>query len=451
MNVKLKKTALASAVLLALGLGALPISAQAGICWPGINGCGEDDTGGGGTPTDEELQAKYDEGYADGKVDGIAEGHAVGYAEGYDAGVADGKQQGIEGCHTAPESCGINLYTFLDNTGFGETEPNDKAYSADGLVFGESYHANSYDYFDEDWYYVTTTADNQNLTITFLGDNASTVTEGWLISVKDAYGNILATFDSTNPGTDTNVGGGGEFEITEGRTMVVTVGNPGAYYIVVTPKEDATGDSAGSFKAYSIGALVSDPGQVSPNPDTNFMDVEKEPNDVRAQATALSSTTNMFAYFSKELSAGTVVGSFDFDSDWFKYVSSGNEIVNLRMCSKESCGKSEQPEVTTTEFGRIWHLEVQDSNGNVLLTGPIQPGQAINAAITYAGTYYVHFSPEPTGELICSDGGEMTADPTDPEAKNCLQRGAQVIPIVNDASGAYNFTVTGTSLSPTTP
>ena len=142
----------------------------------------------------------------------------------------------------------------------------------------------------------------------------------------------------------------------------------------------------------------------------------------------------MFAYFDKVPASAT---TFHFDSDWFKYRSNGNEILNLRMCSKESCGRSEQSEVSTTEFTRIWHLTIVNAGGQVLLDGPIQPGQSVNAAITFSGDYYINFGTENTGESVCPSPAECEP--------------AQEVPIVHDASGAYNFTVTGTSLSPTTP
>lgn len=416
MNIFKNKTVQISALIAAMGLVALPYSsAQAlGVWWPGGNVPVDPDDPDDGTDPSED----------------------------YTQGFEDGTQAGIETCQDSPSVCGISLQEFLDNTGFGETEPNDKAFSADGLVLGENYHANSFDYFDEDWYYVQTTANNQNITVSFLGDNESSATEGWLISVRDSAGNILATFDSTNPGTDD----GGDAELfggsaaTEGRTIVVTVGNPGSYYITVQPFEEGTGEAAGTYKAYSIAALLSDPGQTSPNPDSNFMDVELEPNDTRANATALSSTTNMFAYFDKVAAAGSAIGAFNFDTDWFRYTSDGNEIFNLRMCSRESCGRSEQPEVPTDEFQRIWHLQITDEGGRVLVDGPIKPGQAVNSAITFEGDYYVRFSPEATGEVQCL---------ADLDIKECPPN--LIVPTVFDASGAYNFTVTGTSLSPTTP
>jgi len=413
VNIFKNKTVQISALIAAMGLVALPYSsAQAlGVWWPGGD-TGGGDTGGGDTGGGDTGDGTYDDGYADGQAD----------------------------CKDVPSSCDISLQGFLNNTGFGETEPNDKAFSADGLVLGENYHANSFDYFDEDWYYVKTTTNNQNITVSFQGDNASAATEGWLISVRDSAGNILATFDSTTPGGDDQEGFEESAPTVEGRTIVVTVGNPGSYYITVQPFEEATGSAAGMYKAYSIAALLSDPGQTSPNPDTNFMDVELEPNDTRANATALSSTTNMFAYFDKVAAAGSAIGAFNFDTDWFKYNSDGNEIFNLRMCSKESCGRSEQGEVSTTEFTRIWHLQITDASGRVMVDGPIKPGQSVNSAITFKGNYYVRFSPEATGEVQCL---------IDADIKECPPN--LIVPTVYDASGAYNFTVIGTSLSPTTP
>ena len=401
MKIFNNKTVQASALAAAMGLIVLPISnTQAAIWWPlegGGDTGGSTDTGGGDTGS-----GTYDDGFND----------------------------GTQYCQDDPSACNINLQRFLDNTGFGETEPNDHAVSADGLVDSENYHANSYDYFDEDWYYVQTTGNNQNITISFMGDSDFDLTEGWLISVRDSAGNIIATFDSTAPESE-----GGE---TEGRTIVVTVGNPGTYYITVQPFEDSTGSSAGMYKAYNIAAMISDPGQTSPNPDNNFMNVELEPNDTRGQATLLNSTTNMFAYFDKVAAAGSAIGAFNFDTDWFRYNSSGNEILNLRMCSKESCGRSEQGEVPTDEFLRIWHLQITDQPGNVLVDGPIQPGQSVNAALSLSGNYYIRFSPEATGEVLCGDAA-LSVEECPP---------AQIVNVVHDASGAYNFTVIGTELSP---
>ena len=411
------KTSTRVSVLIgALGLMALPFSlAEAALYWPPVDGGGSGGDGGDG-------------------------GEGTDPSNDYNQGFADGEAAQKEACQIDPSSCGLSLQAFLDNTGFGETEPNDQAFSADGLVLEEVYHANSFDYFDEDWYYVTTTGNNQNITISFQGVQTAFAVnpEGWLISVRDSAGNILATFDSASPGQGT-----GE-DTTQGREITVTVGNPGTYYITVQPWENpldqGTGFPGGLYKAYNIAAMVSDPGQTSPNPDSNFMDAELEPNDTRAQATPLGSTTNMFAYFDKSAVGGSAIGAFNFDSDWFVYSSGGNEILNLRMCSRESCGRSEQSEVLTDEFARIWHLTVSNASGQVLLEGPIQPGQSINAALTFAGDYYVHFGPEATGEVVCATGDAIADCPAN-----------QIVNVVYDASGAYNFTVIGTDLSPTAP
>ena len=90
---------------------------------------------------------------------------------------------------------------MIKDQGYGETEPNDHIINADGLLLGRFYHANSFDQFDEDWYYITTDKKNQKLTVHFLGDSGNYAdTTGWVIRIRDLKGNVIAAFDSSTTG-----------------------------------------------------------------------------------------------------------------------------------------------------------------------------------------------------------------------------------------------------------
>ncbi|HIE55735.1 MAG TPA: hypothetical protein EYP90_11245, partial [Chromatiaceae bacterium] len=131
MNHPFAKTLRRTTLALAMGLLAVPAQqAWSAIFWPG-GGVGGND-----------KEADFQEGYDDGRQD----------------------------CRTTPLDCGVEIERMVRDQGYGETEPNDHLYNADGLLPGLFHHANSRGQYNGDWYYVTSDRENQKLSIHFLGD-----------------------------------------------------------------------------------------------------------------------------------------------------------------------------------------------------------------------------------------------------------------------------------------
>ncbi len=272
MKNSLHKTARWSALAVAMGvMSILSVQSQATINWPGGTG-------------DPSKPSKS-------------------YKEGYNAGLED--------CIEMPKDCGVLLEDVVANPGWGETEPNDHMAAADRLLLNRFYKGNSLDKFDKDWYYVGATKPNQNLVISFLGDQADyTNTAGWVVEVRDRNGNVLAAFDSTTSGPG-NVYRNGDKEedivdpsepilaktpLSDAKIILVTLGNAGRYYISVASQEDK-----GEQRAYHIAAMISESDQISPNPDTNFFDTETEINDTQDAADPLRSNVHMFGTFGRKM------------------------------------------------------------------------------------------------------------------------------------------------------
>ena len=112
---------------------------------------------------------------------------------------------------------------------------------------------------------------------------------------------------------------------------------------------------------------------------------------------------------------GTWNYAYDYDNDWFKYESEGNEQLHFEMCAKGNC-----------DFARV-HLRVIYVNGSVvLINGPIQPGWSYDFGVATPGTYFIELSPEPV------DGPQV-----DPETG---------VHTVDDLTGPYNFLLRSTKL-----
>ncbi|HID44274.1 MAG TPA: hypothetical protein EYP34_00775, partial [Chromatiaceae bacterium] len=140
MKNSLNKTARWSALVMAMGVtGLISTQSQAAINWPG------------GTGDPDKKSKTYKKGY----------------------------KQGQQDCVKTPKDCKVLLEDVVANPGWGETEPNDHMAVADRLKLNRFYKGNSLDKFDQDWYFIGATKPNQNLVISFLGDQADyTNTEG---------------------------------------------------------------------------------------------------------------------------------------------------------------------------------------------------------------------------------------------------------------------------------
>jgi hypothetical protein len=269
----LNKTARWSTLALAMGfLGAVSVQSEAAINWPG---------GTGDTTTPSKS---YKKGYKDGTND----------------------------CISKPKDCGVLLEDVVANPGWGEVEPNDHQSNATRLRLNRFYKGNSLDANDQDWYYVGATKPNQNLVISFLGDQANyTDTAGWIIQVRDKFGNILSSFDSTTSGpgnvyrngdspsdiVDPNEPVLAKTPLSDAKIILATLGNAGRYYVTVSPNANADGTQ----RAYHIAAMFSASDQLSPNPDTNFYNTETEDNDSFEQADLIQSNVHTFGVFGREI------------------------------------------------------------------------------------------------------------------------------------------------------
>jgi hypothetical protein len=426
----LTKTAHWSVLVLSMGLlGTASMPGKAAIYWPG----------GIGDPNNPKPSKDYRNGYEKGKKD----------------------------CQKAPIDCGVMLEDTVANPGWGETEPNDHIHTADYLKTGIFYKGNSLDANDRDWYFVESDKPNQNLVISFMGDQADyTDTAGWIIGIYDSNGNLIASFISDRSGTG-NVTRYADDEVvlakipmSQAKVLVHTLGNAGRYYISVASNEEN-----GAERAYHIAAMISESDQITPNPDTNFHDAETEINDTKEMADPLRSNVHMFGTFGRKwhsffipaednveyyypgcdpsdiatippgkdncvcnpdaVSPGTCASrskgegewkyAYDYDNDWFYYKSDGNEQLTFEMCAKGQC-----------DFARVHLRVIYIDDSTVIINTPIKPGQTFDFGVVSPGTYYIELSPEPT------DGPDV-----DPETG---------VHTVDDLTGPYNFVLRSTGL-----
>jgi len=455
----LHKTARWSA--LAVAMGVMSVQSQAATNWPG----GTDDSNKEANTYSATDPAKP----------------SKDYRKGYKTGVAD--------CIKEPKGCGVLLEDVVANPGWGETEPNDHMAAADRLRLNRFYKGNSLDKFDKDWYYVGATKPNQNLIISFLGDQANyTITEGWVVEVRDRNGNVLAAFNSTTSGTG-NVYRNGDKEedvvdpsepilaktpLSDAKIILATLGNAGRYYISVASLEDK-----GEQRAYHIAAMISESDQISPNPDTNFFDTETEINDTQEAADPLRSNVHMFGTFGRKMVKWFVPPEDNID--WVypdpvtgTYCNPADIASILRSAPPGqgdcSCDVDNTPAGTCmarpkNDGGGTWeyaynydndwfeyrsegneqlhfemcakgncdfaraHLRIIYVNDSVvLINGPIQPGWSYDFGVVGPGTYFFELSPEPV------DGPRV-----DPETG---------VHTVDDLTGPYNFLLRSTKLPP---
>jgi hypothetical protein len=116
---------------------------------------------------------------------------------------------------------------------------------------------------------------------------------------------------------------------------------------------------------------------------------------------------------------GTNQGSwnyaYDYDNDWFKYRSDGNEQLHFELCTKGNC-----------DFTRVHVRIIYVNDAVVLLDGPVLPGSSLDIGAASPGVYYIELSPEPVdGPRVDPDSGVHTVD---------------------DLTGPYNFLLRSTKL-----
>jgi hypothetical protein len=211
----------------------------------------------------------------------------------------------------------------------GESEPNNSAESADPLESDVEYIGQIFGPEDQDWFRIDTTQNNEILTI-----KTAVANELWLFTVRDRAGNILAS--AVNNDSDgvisSNDGGAVEGSATNNGTdqfkLTITVEKAGTYYVIVSPAPDTFGLQGDntftefSTQTYHMVVTLSDPTNAdNPIVDSNFNDLETEPNNGRDRADPLASGKILFG----QLFDGG-------DEDWFEIQSPGNEIIDINFC-----------------------------------------------------------------------------------------------------------------------
>ncbi len=433
-----KRTSILTAILL---FGALP-TAQAGVSsFPGL-----------GEPTysQAELNAAFNLGKATGRVEVGAEC----IADPSECGCADGLNP-----------CGITASSTLSGAQFGETEPNNHMVAADPLIteviyWGQtpwiqnqfsasSNQLNAWTQ-DQDWYYITTIEPNQRLDLVFTVPDrvlvdTTRMAQGWLVSVRDAAGNVYAQFDTRFALDDpTTVNKNESKEIT----YPLFLGHVGTYYISVQPQII---DNAGNlvtdpsqlpsnqldllsvmYSPYNIAAFLSFSGLDNAPPDVNFHDVEVEPNNSNATANALTTGVTMFGLL-RQVNDGTIIGYvpagdeangqpvfLQTDKDIFKYTATGPEQIRFTMCGQEAC-----------EADTFWFIEVTKADGTPLISFNTDKAETVNFGLPSAGTYYIEINFQRTVDAYCATYSETEFE-CKQESTNCQVLTATAVPPVVD-------------------
>ncbi|MBV5310980.1 MAG: hypothetical protein JZU59_16505, partial [Chromatium okenii] len=287
---------------------------------------------------------------ADEKQAGVIAGDAAGYLRGIGEGTTTGTAQGIAQCFADPQSCNITLASCIPAAVYGETEPNDNMIAADPLQLNEYIWGQNYQADDQDWFYTETTIANQNMLLTFKVPGGKM--EGWLITIRDATGNVFATFDTSIPGEVPTIAG------DEATTYRVTLGLVGTYYIMVQPipTYNFWGDIVAilpNYKPYAISAILQDSTlNTGTQPIVGFSDTEIENNDLPSRANWLAPSVSMYGLVNLMFN-GVVSDGSDFvwgqgEDDWYVFNSHGNELATLTFCAKQVCGAGS------------WFVEVYD-------------------------------------------------------------------------------------------
>lgn len=413
-----------SRILAGLLLGISPMWATAGLNnFPQNPGFGEPSY----------SQAELDQAFGQGKTTGRLEASGDCLVNPDNCGCSDGINP-----------CGVTLSSVLSGAEFGETEPNDHIVAADGLIpehlfWGQTpwlqdkvgdWHR------DEDWFYLTTNEPNQLLTINFtvpdrvLADSTR-LSQGWLVSVRDAAGNVYAQFDTRFALDDANTPDKNE---SKEINYPVFLGHTGTYYISVEPRVDdgagglvidpttvSLNDLSVTFSPYTMAVVLEFSGLDNVPPDVNFHDVEIEPNNDNTTANPLTSGVTMFGLLRQ--TTGDVgsnpteptapptptdpTGNNQFlqtDVDVFKYTSAGHEQVSLAWCGREECKAFCGSDTCTDQI--FWFVEVTDSDNNPLVSFNTNKAETVHFGLDDPGDYFVSIDFERTVNAFCSEFSE---------------------------------------------
>ncbi|MEE9344876.1 MAG: PPC domain-containing protein [Methylococcales bacterium] len=203
----------------------------------------------------------------------------------------------------------------------GESEPNNAAASADPIASGVQFTGQLFSGADQDWFRFETTQNNEIVTIETSEANSS-----WTLTLVDRAGNTIASAVNATSvgerlGTDDPA-----FRLS------VTAERAGTYYLIVRPAPDTVAADGSPITdtfvdaAYRITVTLSDPTNPdNPVLDSNFNDLETEPNNRFQEADPLASGKILLGQL---LDGG--------DEDWFEIQSPGNEIIDIDFCGSGS-------------------------------------------------------------------------------------------------------------------
>lgn len=203
----------------------------------------------------------------------------------------------------------------------GESEPNNAAASADPIASGVQFTGQLFSGADQDWFRFETTQNNEIVTIETSEANSS-----WTLTLVDRAGNTIASAVNATSvgerlGTDDPA-----FRLS------VTAERAGTYYLLVRPAPDTVAADGSPITdtfvdaAYRITVTLSDPTNPdNPVLDSNFNDLETEPNNRFQEADPLASGKILLGQL---LDGG--------DEDWFEIQSPGNEIIDIDFCGSGS-------------------------------------------------------------------------------------------------------------------
>ena len=450
------------------------------VAMPGINAC-----------TSQE-QSAYNQGVT------------VGTAIGRDQGFQEGTANGIYACQQNPTAYGITVGQVLQQGGYGETEPNDNMVGANALVGGVPFIGQSYGPADRDVFYLVTFEPNQILNINFKvpgRDPATQDVSGWTVKVLDSAGNVYASFPTSYNQGNPN----GDDEIT----YPVTLGLVGTYYVEVSPvvTQDENGVLTVPSDNYSLAVVVQNSDITSLPVAVNFFDAEVEPNNVYTDANPLATGVTMFGLIN--LSFKNVVTTVDGggtaqwaqgEEDWYVYHSTGNEIVTLSFCNKQSCQSGDwfvdvfnqagAPLADSTQSTPLVAFNTDSATGwpytvnfglkdagdyyvrvnlrrkleaPCLQTAPVQ--QCLDAggvcvvrncsdiegkSCTPPGTEENPCECEDVSIGNCGIGNSTYKDVCWVQSEQCVQYGLTVVLPDTDITSQYNFTLYGTQMQPFT-
>lgn len=412
----------------------------------------------------------------------VREAAQTSFAQGRSEGVA----AGIGSCQTDPASCGITLQSLLPPADYGETELNDNMVAADPLRLGARYWGQSYGPEDQDWYFLIADRQNKIMTIVFDvpdRDPASASAADWIVTVRDAAGNVYARFNTDfltgNPLGDDAI------------AYPIMLGLAGTYYVVVQPQPDKL-----SYYPYNLMVKLEDSTLDHRNFLVGSYDVEREPNDTWDVANRIVSFVTVYGMmnvqFEEAIPQGATFVWGQGDPDWFVYTSPGNEVVTLSFCERERCSAGNwfvevfqgpdrlaafNTDVTSSSGPSVFRMGFNDpgeyfmlvnhkrkyeapcrgfridvNNDGVISNGE---GDASNACGCETGSSCSIKIPNPNRGL-CPDGSgtineDTGAGPNQCDVTcRCTSFGVLLEVPDNAVTSQYNFTWAGTNLSPDT-